>query len=71
MLEAMSIVWDVVIAIALPTTLFALGGRWIDNRYHTSPWITILGLAIALLTAYIVVSRKAKNIAKRLSGTKQ
>ncbi len=71
MLEAMSMAWDVFLAIAVPTTTCALGGRWLDDYYHTSPWFTIIGLIIALSTAYILVSRRAKDIAKRLSGPKQ
>lgn len=70
LLEALNIVWDIVMIIALPTTLMALGGRWLDTRLNAMPWFTILGLIIALLTAYILISRKAKDIAKRLGGPK-
>lgn len=70
LLESLNIVWDVVIIIALPTTLAALAGRWLDNRFSASPWFTIAGLVVALAVAYILVSRKAKDIAKRLGGPK-
>lgn len=68
MLEALSFVWDMVVIIALPTTLLALGGRWLDQRFGTPPWFTILGLIVALTVAYVLVNRKAKDIAKRLAN---
>lgn len=67
MLEALSFVWDMVVIIALPTTLLALGGRWLDRKLGATPWFTFLGLVLALGIAYILVSRKAKDIAKRLA----
>lgn len=71
LLEALSFAWDMVVIIALPTTLLALGGRWLDRRLSATPWFTLLGLAVALGIAYLLVSRKAKDIAKRLSDKPQ
>lgn len=28
-----------------------LGGRWLDNRYDTTPWLTIIGFILGSLTA--------------------
>lgn len=64
--EALELVWDILLGIAIPTTLFALAGRWLDKRYSTSPWFTIIGLALALLVAGVIVTRKGKDISKRL-----
>jgi len=68
LLQALSLVWDIIIIIAVPTILLALGGRWLDRRLHSSPWFTLLGLLIALAIVYLLVSRKAKDIAKSLGG---
>ncbi|MFZ2804030.1 MAG: AtpZ/AtpI family protein [Patescibacteria group bacterium] len=64
--EAMEWVWDILLGIAVPTTLFALAGRWLDKRYSTSPWFTVVGLVLALIVVYIIVMRKGKDISKRL-----
>lgn len=64
--EAMGIVWEILFAIAIPTTLFALLGRWLDARYGTSPLFLAIGLLLALAAAGLVVVRKGKRIAKRL-----
>ncbi len=69
-LEALGMVWNVIFSIAIPTTLLALGGRWLDNRWHSSPWMTLLGLALALGISYVLVSRQAKAIAANLKTPK-
>ena len=52
---------DFDVSIAVPAVLAALGGKWLDTRYGTSPRLLILCLAIAFaLTAYMVV-RKARR----------
>ena len=57
--RALSFVWEVVLSIVIPTTLLALLGRWLDQRWHTSPWMTLLGLVLALGSAYLIAGRKA------------
>lgn len=69
-LQALGLVWDIILAIALPTTLLALVGRWLDGKLQTSPLFTLLGLALALVIVYLMVSRKAKEIAERLKTQK-
>ena len=64
--EAMEFVWEVLIAIAVPTTLFALGGRWLDTKWGTTPWMTVLGLVLALAIAALLVLRKGKKMAQRM-----
>lgn len=64
--QAIEIVWDVGVAIALPTVLFALGGRWLDRKYQTTPLFLGLGLVFSLVVSGVIVFRLAKRIAKRL-----
>jgi len=68
LLQALNVVWDVILIIAVPTILLALGGRWLDRHFNSSPWFTLFGLVIALAIVYVLVSRKAKDIAKDLGG---
>ncbi len=63
-------VWNVIASIAVPTTLLALGGRWLDQRLSSSPWMTILGLLAALGISYLLVIRQAKQIAETLKTPK-
>ena len=59
--KATSFVWEILLSIIVPTTVFALGGRWLDQRWHSSPVFLILGLVLALALAYAIVLRKAKQ----------
>lgn len=65
-LQALGIVWDVLMAIAIPTTAFALGGRWLDRQFGYAPLFTVIGLALAVVTAGVIVSLKADSLRKRL-----
>lgn len=64
--EAMEFVWELLIVIAVPTTLFALGGRWIDRNWHIAPWGTIIGLILAVTFSGILVTKKGKKMAERM-----
>lgn len=64
--EALGIVWDLGITIAIPVVLFALGGRWLDERSGKSPLFTIIGLALALIVVARLVQKKGQKIAERL-----
>lgn len=65
-LEAVGFVWNVFIAIALPAMACAFIGRWADARFKTSPWVTLLGLLIALALSGFMVSRQAMRFSHKL-----
>jgi len=65
-LEALGFVTDVFISVAVPTTLFAFLGRGLDVRFHTFPYITIVGLLLALALTATLILRKAKQMAERM-----
>lgn len=60
-MQAVGFVWEVLVSVALPTTLFALAGRWADQRWGTSPWMAVIGLVLALGTTYVLMKRKIKD----------
>ena len=64
--EAGGFVWEVLLSVAVPTTLFALAGRWLDRRWNVSPWMTVAGLALALVVSALLVLRKARQYKERL-----
>jgi F0F1-type ATP synthase assembly protein I len=66
--EAVGFVTELLVAIAAPTTLLALAGRWLDRTYQLSPWCTIVGLALSLLISYALIKRKAATMASRLGS---
>lgn len=66
--EAMEFVWELLILIALPTTLAAFGGRWMDKHWHIAPWGTIIGLLLALAISGTLVLKKGKQMAERMKS---
>ena len=65
--QAVGFVTELLIAIAVPTTLLALGGRWVDEKYGTAPWATLAGLIVSLAISFVLVKRRVKSMAARLS----
>lgn len=64
--QAVGFVWQLLMFIAIPTTLLALAGRWIDTRFGSTPWATLLGLILALALSMAAAHRAGKRIAKDL-----
>lgn len=50
--------------IALPLVGFALGGRWIDQRFNTSPTFLLIGMLLAVVVSTLLVALKIKQYLK-------
>lgn len=50
--------------IAIPVILFVLLGRWLDGRWGTKPWMTIVGFVVAAIVSGVMVWRRTKEVAK-------
>jgi F0F1-type ATP synthase assembly protein I len=53
--SALSLVFELGFAIALPIILFLFLGRWLDSMLHTSPLLLIIGILVGLCVAFISV----------------
>ncbi len=60
--SAVSLAWELGYTIALPIVLFALGGRLLDKRLDTSPWLLLAGIFIALIISGTGVYYKTVKI---------
>ncbi|MFA5813502.1 MAG: AtpZ/AtpI family protein [Patescibacteria group bacterium] len=47
--------------IAVPVVLFVLIGKWLDGKYGTEPWVTILGFVLAAALSAWTIWKKAKR----------
>lgn len=68
--EALGFVSQVFVVVAIPTTGFALLGRWLDAKYHTTPYATVLGLVLAIAVSGYAVSKMAMRFSKRMKTEK-
>jgi hypothetical protein len=51
--------------IAIPVVVLGIGGRWIDHRLHHSfPWVTLIGIALAIMSTTIWLTQKLKGYLK-------
>lgn len=60
-LFALRIIGDFGINIAVPVVALVLLGQYLDEKYRTNPWFTILGFALAALVSGKIIYTKAKK----------
>lgn len=41
-----------------PPALFVGGGLWVDIKYHTKPWATIIGAVVGMWLAILLVRQQ-------------
>lgn len=58
---ALRIVGNFGATIAVPVVLFALGGQWLDERYHKAPLFLVLGFVLSALLSAKMIYKKAKQ----------
>ena len=51
--------------IALPLVAFAFLGKYLDEKYGTEPFITLIGILIAIVSTTIWLSRRIKELIKK------
>ena len=59
---AVRLAWSLGYIIALPAVLFGFGGAYLDRMLHTSPWLLLLSLALAMGISAVGVYRRLKEI---------
>lgn len=48
--------------IAIPLVIFALIGRLLDKKFHTSPWLLLTGILISLAISSFLIYKKTAEI---------
>jgi F0F1-type ATP synthase assembly protein I len=62
LLLAVRLAWSLGYIIAIPAVLFGFGGAYLDRMLGTSPWLLLLGLALAMGISTVGVYRRLKEI---------
>jgi hypothetical protein len=50
--------------IALPLVVLGLLGKYLDNRWHTAPWLTLAGILLAITSTTIWLIQRFKEMIK-------
>ena len=59
---AVRLAWSLGYIIALPAVLFGFGGAYLDKTLGTSPWVLLIGLALAMGISAVGVYRRLREI---------
>ncbi|MCU1283069.1 MAG: hypothetical protein JWM53_6615 [bacterium] len=61
MLQAMGSYSYIGIFFGVAVCLGVFGGRWADRRWHTDPWLELVGLGIGLASGFRELYRVSKK----------
>jgi F0F1-type ATP synthase assembly protein I len=60
--QALSYAWQFGYTIAIPLVVLALGGRLLDKKLGTTPWLFITGIIISIFISSTALIMKATRI---------
>jgi len=60
--SAISLAWELGYTIAVPLVALALGGRFLDKKLGTSPWLLLLGILVSIAVSSWLVYKKTLDI---------
>jgi hypothetical protein len=50
--------------IALPLLVFTLIGKHFDTKWHTTPWLTLVGIVLAITSTTVWLTKRLKPYIK-------
>ena len=65
--SAIAMSWQMAVAVLIPI----VGGYYLDSYFKSSPWITLLGVALAFVLVWLIVKRTVNALpdyAKKKGG---
>jgi F0F1-type ATP synthase assembly protein I len=60
--SALGFAWELGYSIAIPLVVFTLGGRLLDKKLGTSPWLLLIGLGISIFVTFFIVYKKLMTV---------
>ena len=62
--KALGMAWELGYIIAIPIVVLGLGGRLLDKRFDTSPWLFLAGVLVSILLTSFGLVWKFKKLLK-------
>lgn len=63
--SALGLAWELGYTIAVPLVIFALGGRFLDKKLGTSPWLLLAGILLSIAISSYIVYKKTLDIIEK------
>lgn len=67
--QALSFAWDFGIVVVVPLAVFGIGGRLLDHRLGTEPWIFLSGVIVSIVVSVFLLVFRLKKILAKISGS--
>lgn len=61
LMMGLKITGDFGLSIAAPVVIFVIIGQWLDGKYESGPWYTIIAFLLAALLSGKMIYNKAKR----------
>lgn len=65
--SAVGFAWELGYSIVVPLVLFALGGRFLDKKLGTSPWLLLGGIVISIAITSFIVYKKVMTVINKVN----
>jgi F0F1-type ATP synthase assembly protein I len=63
---SLSFIGSIGFATAVPLVVFALIGRYLDKFFNTSPYLLLLGIAIATVIIFFILKQIIKDASEKI-----
>lgn len=60
--SAVSLAWELGYSIAVPLVVLALGGRFLDKKLGTTPWMLLAGILLSIIISSYIVYKKTIGV---------
>ena len=60
--QVLGFVWEMGFIIAIPIVLLGTLGKYLDQRWGTKPWLTLLGIILAMISSGLWLYRYLRSL---------
>ncbi len=71
LLQALAFAWDFGIVVVIPIVVLGIGGRFLDRRMGTEPWLFLAGVIVSIGVSTVLLVVRLKKIIAKLTDTNQ
>jgi hypothetical protein len=64
--QAIGYAWQFGYTIVVPLIVLGIGGRWLDRKFGTHPWLFLAGVVVSIAISSIALTIKALKIMRSI-----